>query len=200
MPLINLLSVSSKSTLHCLLCTTGDWLNILPAGTTLSFVHKGHWMGTEGERVLLSQFQRFSHQAPAVCAVYLQCTVASSMHLSMHSFSWNSFQVPMQHSAAGKVLSLLLTSPSSPSGSLLHVQRSVPKDGFPWTPEGRFPMSSTSMVSQWTSLWSGEPWPCSLQQGSDLSAARRKAKPFPWAFYLSHWNSSCSLCLYFSVL
>lgn len=123
-------------------------VNIFPAGTTLSFVHKGHWMGTEGERVLLSRFQRFSHQAPAVCAVYLQCTVASSMHHSMRSFSWNSFQVPMQQCAAGKVLSLLLTSPSSPSGSFLHVQKSVPKDGFPWTPEGRFPMSSTSMVSQ----------------------------------------------------
>lgn len=46
-----------------------------PAGTEVNFVSRGHWR----RKVCCSGSSLFFPQAPAVCIVYLQCSVASSM-------------------------------------------------------------------------------------------------------------------------
>lgn len=57
---IDLLLLTSKFVLHCLLCEneSGPFAFPLPAGMMLSFVSRGCWRDTEEERVLLADSER----------------------------------------------------------------------------------------------------------------------------------------------
>lgn len=113
----------------------------------------------------------FSHQAPAVHSLSAapngQQHVAPflgqvALLLVEHS-PWpvspgNNPQAAFQQSATGGQ-SPVNSFPQYPLGQLAANSevRHLPKDSFPWTPEDRF-ASPTSTVSQWTSLWFGQPW------------------------------------------